>query len=67
MITLIHLLQHLGLPSGVAIAVVIAGRKLIKGGLARTLGHRQPYRQPDRQPYRQPGRQPDRRSSRRYR
>jgi hypothetical protein len=31
MIFLIHLLQHMGLPSGVAIAVVIAARKLIKG------------------------------------
>jgi len=35
-IILIHLLEHLGLPSGAAIAVVIAGRKLLKGGLART-------------------------------
>jgi hypothetical protein len=36
MITLIHLLQHLGLPSGVAIAVVVAGRKLLKGAIAKT-------------------------------
>jgi len=36
MIILIHLLEHLGLPSGAAIAVVIAGRKLVKGGLTRT-------------------------------
>ena len=36
MITLIHLLQHLGLPSGAAIAVVIAGQKLLSGGMART-------------------------------
>ena len=35
MIMLIHLLQHLGLPSGVAIAVVVAGRKLLKGGIAK--------------------------------
>ena len=35
MIILIHLLEHLGLPSGAAIAVVIAGRKLLKGGLTR--------------------------------
>jgi len=35
-IILIHLLEHLGLPSGAAIAVVIAGRKLLKSGLART-------------------------------
>jgi hypothetical protein len=32
MILLIHLLQHLGLPSGVAIAIIIAGRKLLRGG-----------------------------------
>jgi len=36
MITLIHLLQHLGLPSGAAIAIVIAGKKLLKSGIART-------------------------------
>jgi len=36
MIILIHLLEHLGLPSGAAIAVVIAGRKLMKGAFART-------------------------------
>jgi hypothetical protein len=35
MILLIHLLQHLGLPSGVAIAIIIAGRKLLKGGTTR--------------------------------
>ena len=38
MIILIHLLQHLGLPAGVAIAVVIAGRKLLKGVTAKTSG-----------------------------
>jgi hypothetical protein len=32
MITLIHLLEHLGLPSGAA----IAGKKFLKGGIART-------------------------------
>jgi hypothetical protein len=36
MITLIHLLQHLGLPSGAAIAIVVAGKKLLQGGMART-------------------------------
>jgi hypothetical protein len=36
MITLIQLLEHLGLPSGAAIAIVIAGKKLLKGGIART-------------------------------
>lgn len=40
MIILIHLLQHLGIPSGVAIAIVIAGRKLLKGGTSRTGGNR---------------------------
>jgi hypothetical protein len=40
MILLIHLLQHLGLPSGIAIAVVIAGRKLLKGGNSRTRDRR---------------------------
>jgi hypothetical protein len=40
MILLIHLLQHLGLPSGVAIAVVVAGRKLFKGGNSRTRDRR---------------------------
>jgi hypothetical protein len=39
MITLIHLLQHLGLPSGVAIAVVVAGRKLLKGAIGKTGAH----------------------------
>jgi hypothetical protein len=36
MIILIHLLQHLGLPSGAAIAIVIAGKKLLTAGIART-------------------------------
>jgi len=44
-IILIHLLQHLGLPSGAAIAVVIAGRKLLKGGIARTAARRDRDRQ----------------------
>jgi hypothetical protein len=52
-IFLIHLLEHLGLPSGVAIAIVIAGRKALKGG-ASTLGPRR-------------GRDRDRRSIRGYR
>jgi hypothetical protein len=51
MITLIHLLEHLGLPSGAAIAIVIAGRKFLTGGIARTAARR------DRDP----------RSARRYR
>jgi hypothetical protein len=34
-IFLIHLLEHLGLPSGAAIAIVIAGRKLLKAGVSR--------------------------------
>jgi hypothetical protein len=36
MIIVIHLLEHLGVPSGAAIAIVIAARKLLKGGTART-------------------------------
>ncbi|HEY3951839.1 MAG TPA: hypothetical protein VGM53_00555 [Streptosporangiaceae bacterium] len=39
MIILIHLLQHLGVPSGIAIAVVIAVMKVAKGG-GRKLGAR---------------------------
>lgn len=35
MILLIHLLEHLGVPSGAAIAVVIAGRKALKGAVGR--------------------------------
>jgi hypothetical protein len=35
MIILIHLLEHLGLPSGVAIGVVIAVMKVVKGGGAK--------------------------------
>lgn len=35
MIFLIHLLEHLGVPSGAAIAIVIAGRKLLKGGTSK--------------------------------
>jgi hypothetical protein len=34
-IFLIHLLEHLGLPSGAAIAIVIAGRKALKAGTSR--------------------------------
>jgi hypothetical protein len=40
MIILIHLLEHLGLPSGAAIGIVIAGRKFLKGGIARTVARR---------------------------
>ncbi len=36
MITLIHLLEHLGLPAGAAIAIVIAGRRMLTGGTSRT-------------------------------
>lgn len=35
MILLIHLLEHLGVPSGAAIAIVIAGKKLLKSGAAK--------------------------------
>ena len=40
MIFLIHLLQDLGIPSGVAIAVIIAGRKLLRSGTAKNSNHR---------------------------
>jgi len=40
MILLIHLLQHLGIPSGIAIAILIAGRKLLKGGISLASGRR---------------------------
>jgi hypothetical protein len=32
---LIHLLEHLGIPSGAAISIVITGRKLLKGGTSK--------------------------------
>ena len=35
MIVLVHLLEHLGVPSGAAIAVVIVVMKFIKGGSAQ--------------------------------
>jgi hypothetical protein len=45
MIVLVHLLQHLGLPSGIAVAAVIAGRKLLKrSGNPRTRNRREPGR-----------------------
>jgi hypothetical protein len=37
---LIHLLEHLGVPSGAAIAIVITGRKLLKRGTWKTEAHR---------------------------
>jgi hypothetical protein len=40
MIFLIHLLEHMGLPSGVAIAIVIAARKLLKAGASRMSSRR---------------------------
>jgi hypothetical protein len=39
-IFLIHLLEHLGVPSGAAIAIVIAGRKVLKAGAATMGGRR---------------------------
>jgi hypothetical protein len=41
MIILIHLLEHIGLPSGVAIGLVIAAKKALAGGISRTRGHRE--------------------------
>jgi hypothetical protein len=43
-ILLIHLLEHLGVPSGVAIAIVIAGRKALKAGGTR-MGARRDHAQ----------------------
>jgi hypothetical protein len=40
MIIVIHLLEHLGVPSGAAIAIVIAAKKFLKGGIARTAARR---------------------------
>jgi hypothetical protein len=40
MIIVIHLLEHLGVPSGAAIAIVIAAKKFLKGGIARTPARR---------------------------
>jgi hypothetical protein len=34
MTLLIHLLEHLGLPSGAAVAVAVAGKKLLRSGFA---------------------------------
>jgi hypothetical protein len=39
-IFLIHLLEHMGLPSAAAIAIVVAGRKLLKAGGAKLAGGR---------------------------
>ena len=38
MILLVHLLVHLGVPSGKAIPIVIVGRKVLRGAGARTGG-----------------------------
>jgi hypothetical protein len=40
MIFLIHLLEHFGVPSGAAIAIVIAGQKLLQGGTSKIGAHR---------------------------
>jgi hypothetical protein len=52
-IFLMHLLEHLGVPSGAAIVIVIAGRKALKASTAKMGGSR--------------GRDRDRRSVRGYR
>lgn len=53
---LIHLLEHLGVPSGAAIAIAITGSRLLKGGTSkigarrgrddrdRSHGHQHDYR-----------------------
>ena len=40
MIFLIHLLQDLGIPSGVALAVIIASRKIYNGGTSKNRNQR---------------------------
>ncbi len=40
MILLVHLLGHLGVPSGTAIAIVIVGRKVLKGAGAKKRARR---------------------------
>ncbi len=40
MILLTHLLEHFGVPSGVAIAVAIAVMKVVKGGGSKLVGRR---------------------------
>jgi hypothetical protein len=53
MIILIHLLEHLGLPFGAAIAVVIGGKKFLTGGVAKISARRdRGYRERDRRPVR---------------
>jgi hypothetical protein len=47
MILLIHLLEHLGVPSGAAIAIVITGKKFLKGGASK-LGARRDRDERDR-------------------
>jgi hypothetical protein len=49
MITLIHLLEHIGLPSGVAIALVIAGKKALTGGISK--GRQAPRQRPRSSPW----------------
>jgi hypothetical protein len=39
MIFLVHLLEHLGVPSGAAIAIVISLKKFLKGGAAKLRAH----------------------------
>jgi hypothetical protein len=48
MIIVIHLLEHLGVPSGAAIAIVIAARKFLKGGIARASARRDRDREGNR-------------------
>ncbi|HTX26704.1 MAG TPA: hypothetical protein VME19_06775 [Streptosporangiaceae bacterium] len=40
MIIVIHLLEHLGVPAGAAIAIVIAAKKSLKVGIGRTSARR---------------------------
>lgn len=40
MITLIHLLEHLGVPAGAAVVIVVGGKKFLTGGLSKIGGRR---------------------------
>jgi hypothetical protein len=48
MIILIHLLTHLGIPSGVAIALVIVGKKALTGRASKSRGRRDSDQRPSR-------------------
>jgi hypothetical protein len=51
MILLVHLLEHLGVPSGTAIGIVIAGKKFLNGAGAK-MGRRRNRHQRSLRDYR---------------